>query len=75
MSDSDAAMEMESESAFSKIRNAWASISDRMDGASEFVHDMVEIPVRGFYSALHKSPGAVIIILLLGTLLKRLHKK
>ncbi|MAS22754.1 MAG: hypothetical protein CMA44_00875 [Euryarchaeota archaeon] len=68
MSDSDAAMEMESESVFSKIRNAWAGISDRMDGASEFVHDMVEIPVRGFYSALHKSPGAVIIILLLGTL-------
>ena len=68
MSDSDATMEMESESAFSKIRNAWTGVSDRMDGASEFVHDMVEIPVRGFYSALHKSPGAVIIILLLGTL-------
>ena len=68
MSDSDATMEMESESTFSKIRNAWVGVSDRMDGASEFVHDMVEIPVRGFYSALHKSPGAVIIILLLGTL-------
>ena len=40
-----------------------------MDGAGEFVHDMVEKPVRGFYGALHKSPGAVIIILLLGTLL------
>ena len=68
MSDSDETMDMDSESLFFRIRNLWAGASDKMDGAGEFVHDMVEKPVRGFYSALHKSPGAVIIILLLGTL-------
>ena len=67
MSDSDATMDMDSESLFSDSK-LWAGASDKMDGAGEFVHDMVEKPVRGFYGALHKSPGAVIIILLLGTL-------
>ena len=59
---------VESDSMFSKFRDVWAGASDRMENAGEFVHDMVEKPVRGFYRALHKSPGAVIVILLLGTL-------
>ena len=47
--------------------NAWASVSDRMESAGETVHDAVEKPVRGIYRGLHKSPGAVIVILLLVT--------
>ena len=36
-----------------------------MNSAGESVHDAVEKPVRSFYGAVHKSPGAVIVILLL----------
>ena len=68
MSDSDETINMDSESLFFRIRNLWSGASDKMNEAGELVHDMVEKPVRGFYGALHKSPGAVIIILLLGTL-------
>ena len=55
------------ESAFTRLRGMWVGLSDRMDSAGEFVHDAVEKPVRGFYGSLHKSPGAVIVILLLVT--------
>ncbi len=57
----------EGESAIMRLRNMWASVSDRMDSAGEAVHDAVEKPVRGIYRGLHKSPGAVIVILLLVT--------
>ena len=53
------------ESAFTRLRLMWVGLSDKMDSAGEFVHDAVEKPVRGFYGSLHKSPGAVIVILLL----------
>ncbi|MEE2758972.1 MAG: hypothetical protein VYA86_03215, partial [Candidatus Thermoplasmatota archaeon] len=68
MSESVEPIETDSDSLFSRVTGLWAGVSDRMEGVGEFVHDMVEKPVRGFYGALHKSPGAVIIILLLGTL-------
>ena len=51
-------------SATTRLRELWAGTSDRMESAGEYVHDAVEKPVRGFYGALHKSPGAVIVILL-----------
>lgn len=54
-------------SATIRLRELWTGASDRMQSAGEHVHDAVEKPVRGFYGALHRSPGAVIIILLLGT--------
>ena len=54
-------------SATTRLRELWAGTSDRMESAGEYVHDAVEKPVRGFYGALHKSPGAVIVILLLAT--------
>ena len=54
-------------SATTRLRELWTGASDRMQSAGEHVHDAVEKPVRGFYGALHRSPGAVIIILLLGT--------
>ena len=44
MSDSDETMDMDSESLFFRIRNLWAGASDKMDGAGDFVHDMVENP-------------------------------
>ena len=46
MSDSDETMDMDSESLFFRIRNLWAGASDKMNGAGEFVHDMVEKPVQ-----------------------------
>ena len=68
MSDSGSAPKVvESESPIMRLRNLWASVSDRMDSAGEVVHDAVEKPVRGIYRGLHKSPGAVIVILLLVT--------
>ena len=48
-----------------RLRGLWTGSSERMESAGEFVHEAVEKPVRGFYGALHRSPGAVIIILLL----------
>jgi len=50
-----------------RIRDQWSSLSERMDSIGELAHEAVKKPVTGFYRALHKSPGAVIIILLLVT--------
>ena len=55
------------ESFFQRLQTMWAGFSDRMDSAGEVAHDAIEKPVRGIYAALHKSPGAVIVILLLVT--------
>ncbi|MDP6906365.1 MAG: MMPL family transporter [Candidatus Thalassarchaeaceae archaeon] len=49
----------------SGAKDIFNNISDRMDSAGEFVHDTVEKPVRSFFGAVHKSPGAIIVILLL----------
>ena len=57
----------ESESAIMRLRTMWAGITDRMDSTGEWAHDAIEKPVRGIYKGLHKSPGAVIVILLLVT--------
>jgi predicted RND superfamily exporter protein len=48
-------------------KDMWANVSDKMDGIGERVHDAAEVPIRGFYGAIQRSPGAVIIILLLAT--------
>jgi len=58
---------VDSQSPMMRLRTAWAGVSDRMESMSDYTKEAVKIPVTGFYSALHKSPGAVIIILLLGT--------
>ena len=63
----EASLKTRAVSAITRLRELWAGTSDRMESAGEFVHDAVEKPVRGFYGALHRSPGAVIVILLLGT--------
>ena len=52
---------------FQRVREGWGAISERMELAGERVRQGVETPIRGFYGALHRSPGAVIIILLLAT--------
>ncbi|MDP6325043.1 MAG: MMPL family transporter [Candidatus Thalassarchaeaceae archaeon] len=57
----------EGESIITRLRTLWSGLSDRMDSAGEIAHDAIEKPVRGLYGALHKSPGAVIVILLLVT--------
>ncbi|MEE2811961.1 MAG: MMPL family transporter [Candidatus Thermoplasmatota archaeon] len=49
----------------SGARDLWNTVSDKMNAVGEFVHDAVEKPIRGCYAAIHKSPGAVIVILLL----------
>ena len=53
-------------SPIARLRAAWSGVSDRMEDMSGYAHEAMKKPVTGFYSALHKSPGAVIIILLLG---------
>ena len=58
-------LDAESVSTATRIRELFSSTSDRMESIGESIHDAMEKPVRGFYGALHKSPGAVIIILLL----------
>ena len=58
-------LDAESVSTITRIRELFSSASDRMETIGESIHDAMEKPVRGFYGALHKSPGAVIIILLL----------
>ena len=63
----DASFKTDAVSAVTRLREFWAGTSDRMESAGEYVHEAVEKPVRGFYGALHKSPGAVIVILLLST--------
>ncbi|PDH26053.1 MAG: hypothetical protein CND85_03630 [Marine Group II euryarchaeote MED-G33] len=55
------------DSFFTRLRTMWAGWTDRLDSAGEVTHDAIEKPVRGIYRALHKSPGAVIVILLLVT--------
>ena len=65
--DEDISLATRAVSATTRLRELWTGASDRMQSAGEHVHDAVEKPVRGFYGALHRSPGAVIIILLLGT--------
>ena len=55
------------DSFFTRLRTLWAGWTDRLDSAGEVTHDAIEKPVRGIYRALHKSPGAVIVILLLVT--------
>ena len=55
-------------SMLTRVREMWAATSDRMVGVGEVFLDAVEKPIRGFYGALHKSPGAVIVILMLVTL-------
>ncbi|MDG1525699.1 MAG: MMPL family transporter, partial [Candidatus Thalassarchaeaceae archaeon] len=76
MSDSDSAGHVpaqpilpvsEGESVITRLHTLWSGLSDRMDSAGEMAHDAIEKPVRGLYRALHKSPGAVIVILLLVT--------
>ncbi len=57
----------ESMSPMMRLRTAWAGFSDRMESMSDYTKEAMKVPVTSFYSALHKSPGAVIIILLLGT--------
>ena len=48
---------------FTSARKAWKDTTERMNSAGEYVHDAVEKPVRSFFGAVHKSPGAVIVIL------------
>ena len=63
----DETMDMDSESLFFRSKSGGAS--DKMNGAGEFVHDMVEKNPFADSTALCTAYwGAVIIILLLGTL-------
>ena len=56
------------ESNLSRLLTLWTKTSDRMESAGEVVHDAIEKPIRGFYGALHKSPGAVIIVMFISAL-------
>ncbi|MED5486811.1 MAG: MMPL family transporter [Candidatus Thermoplasmatota archaeon] len=60
-------MESSPNSTLGRVRDLWSGAADTINGAGEWFHGLVEKPVRGFYGAIHKSPGAVIIILLLGS--------
>ena len=45
----------------------WQALNQGIETAGERAREAAEKPVRALYGGLHKSPGAVIIILLLGT--------
>ena len=64
---SEGDFDTESTSPILRMRELWSSVSDRMESMGEKAHEAIKIPVTGFYRAIHKSPGAIIIILLLVT--------